>query len=187
MNPIGNRYPAISAVERCVPRTRLARSVRTVTVFTANSSGRTSSNDSTSSDGHVSWMISTIRDTAAMIASGSVPRSKRALASERSLSRFDVLAIHMGVQWATSSSRFSVSSPTSLVRPPMTAAIPTAIALPSAMIPSSTPSVEGESVRSTPSSVVINSSARAQRTSIQPPGSRSRSNAWLGMPYSNIT
>ncbi len=48
-------------------------------------------------------------------------------------------------------------------------------------------SIEPSSVRSCPSSVVIDSPSPARRTTIRPPASRSRSKAWSGCPVRSIT
>ena len=54
---------------------------------------------------------------------GSIPRSNRALASERSPSRFDVLAMPVGSKYADSIRISWVVSETSAAAPPMTPAI----------------------------------------------------------------
>ena len=182
---MGSRIFLIASSGRSVPRTRFTRFVRTRTITGTLGTGTISSNDSTVASGQVSRTISTKRAAARPSASGSVPRSNRADASLRRPSRFAVRAIHMGVQWAISSSRLEVDALTSLLCPPITAAIPTAVSAPSTITPSCVPA--RASVRWTPSRVVSVSPSCAQRTPIRPPASLSRSNAWLGFPSSSIT
>ena len=55
---------------------------------------------------------------------GSTPRSKRALASERRPSRFDVRAMPLGSKYADSSRISVVASETSAAAPPMIPAMP---------------------------------------------------------------
>jgi len=84
-------------------------------------------------------------------------------------------------QVAASISTRVVASDTSETWPPMIPAIPDG---PSA---SHTSAASLVNVRSTPSSVVMVSPSRALRTTIRPPRTRSRSNAWSGCPMRSIT
>ena len=113
---------------------------------------------------------------------GSTPRSKRALASERRPSRFDVIEMPIGAKHATSSTIPVVPSWTSASAPPMIPAIAWGRRSASQMSRS-----DGRSFRSTPSSVVSDSPASATRTTSPGPRRRSRSNAWDGWPRSSIT
>ncbi len=109
------------------------------------------------------------------MASGSMPRSKRALDSLRSLSRFDVSAMPMRSKYADSSRISLVVSDTSEVEPPMIPAI--ACGTRSASQISRSSPVR---VRSTSSRVVMVSPWLARRTTIPWPARRERSNACNG-------
>ena len=116
------------------------------------------------------------------IASGSMPRSKRALDSLRSLIRFDVSAMPMRSKYADSSRISVVASDTSEVEPPMMPATACGTRAASQMSRSS-----GVSSRSTSSRVVIVSPAVAVRTTMPRPPSLARSKACSGWLRSSST
>ncbi len=117
---------------------------------------------------------------AAGAASKSAPRSKRCEASVCRPCRFDDLRIVAGSNHAASTSTFFVAGVIIESHPPITPASDNARRS-SAITRSS-----GSSVRSTPSSVLSVSPARARRTTM-PPSIRSRSNACVGCPIACVT
>ena len=109
------------------------------------------------------------------------PFSKRRLASLRSAYRNAVRRMLTGSKMADSTMTLRVSSPTSLVAPPMTPAMasgPRASAMSSVSVVSS---------RSTWSSVSSRSPGLARRTTMRPSWMAAASKVWMGLPSSSIT
>ncbi len=99
VNPIGSIRRAISTGPSATPIWLWTRASGTETTNGSGTSPRTSSMPSaTWSPGTVSASSSQKRRTDGSITHGSTPRSKRAEASVRKPSRFDVRAITMGVK-----------------------------------------------------------------------------------------
>jgi hypothetical protein len=130
---------------------------------------------------HSSTISRAARRCPAMASSGCSCFSKRADASVRSPSAFDVRMMFGPTQVAASISTRVVPSETSEIWPPM---IP---AMPLGPWASQTSATSELNVRSTSSSVTIFSPSRARLTSMRPPRTRSRSNAWSGCEHVSIT
>ena len=118
---------------------------------------------------------------AAIACSGWSCFSKRAEASVRRPSAFEVRMMFGPTQVAASIRTRVVCSDTSEIWPPMIPAIPLG---PSASQTSATSDVK---VRSTSSRVVIVSPSAARRTTMRAPRTSSRSNAWSAWPVQSIT
>lgn len=122
------------------------------------------------------------RSSARSAMSGSMPRLKRAEASECRLCRAEVSATDCGSHQAASTMTSVVVSEISVDAPPITPARAIGTSSPSTMTPSA-----GSRARSTPSSVSSCSPALTRRTRSCAPRTLSRSKAWVGWPSSSIT
>src|SRR5581483_8459451 len=129
----------------------------------------------------ISWISFAARSSAAIVPSGSTPRSKRCDASLWSASRLAVRRMTGGAKLALSSRIARVEAVTSESSPPITPASATGVS------PSQTSRSSGASSLSTPSRVVNFLTAPARRTRIFFRARRSRSKACSGWPVSSMT
>ncbi len=166
---MGASKRSISSLPSSVPRMAFTREVRT---RTGERSGRfpRASRAWPAIDAPVGASNSAKRAAASSRISGSVPRSNRAEASLRRLSRLEVRAMVIGSHHASSSRTAFVVSEISVDAPPMTPAMATATSSPSVSTPSA-----AVSVRSTSSRVTMRSPSRAKRTRRAVPDSLARS------------
>ncbi len=121
--PNGRSASRISVSRSSVPRTPFTLLVRTWMRARSTGWGYSSTASPATFASATSAKSSMARSACSATPLGSMPRSKRALDSERSLRRFDVRAMPIRSKYADSSRISDVSSETSDVPPPMTPAI----------------------------------------------------------------
>ena len=182
VKPIGSMRSTIVDRSRDSPRTALTRAGRTATVTRSGRFPSATTEPGRSVAASCCTNSSASRSSARSAMSGSMPRLKRAEASECRLCRAEVSATDCGSHQAASTMTSVVVSEISVDAPPITPARAIGTSSPSTMTPSA-----GSRARSTPSSVSSCSPALTRRTRSCAPRTLSRSKAWVGWPSSSIT